>query len=669
MFIPFRLFLRLTILMAATQGGFSSAIAQDTTPSSDFKTLASAANAARDGNNSEQAIRNYREALKLQPDWQEGLWNLGSLEYERDHYADAIAPLRRLTELAPRAAPAWTFLGLCEFETKDYASARQHLDRGQQLGGGGDEEILRVAKYHLALLMIRDGDFDDATTMLQGLATSNQPNAQIKTALGLAALRVPLLPQEIDSSRDALLEESGDAAAQLARGETATAVNTYAALTRKYPGVPYLHRAYGQALLVAGSYKDAAAQSREEIALSPEAAAAHGLLARSLEAAGEPEQAREEFAASTKLLPKEISERQRVARFYANGEVASGGGASGGTENAELWNAAMSAYSTQRYAEAIAALKRWVERTPNRGTAWAVMGLAEFELKDYDNALIHLQRGQQLGLNGNFESVQLARYKLATLMLQKRQFEHAQDLLMSVAGHGPLAGEVRFALGMSLLRIGAWPGQVEISKKPLVAGAGEIGELLKDSKYDQVFTKCEALIRQHPETPFVHYIYGTGLANFSRYEQAAEQFREEIKINPETELPLLQLASIALKEHRVQEALLFAQRAVKVAPASAESHYLLGRASLEMGNDQQAIAELESAKTLAPDSAQIHYNLAKAYGRANLPEKAENERLIFSSLNAKVENQRSTQGSQSYGAHNTNDSGFSPVDTGRPAPQ
>ena len=89
--------------------------------------LEETAAAARDENNVVGAIQNYRQAIKLQPDWQEGLWYLGTLEYERDHYADAIPPFQRLTQLAPAAGPAWTFLGLCEYETKDYASALQHL--------------------------------------------------------------------------------------------------------------------------------------------------------------------------------------------------------------------------------------------------------------------------------------------------------------------------------------------------------------------------------------------------------------------------------------------------------------------------------------------------------------------------------------------------------------
>ncbi len=52
----------------------------------------------------------------------------------------------------------------------------------------------------------------------------------------------------------------------------------------------------------------------------------------------------------------------------------------------------------------------------------------------------------------------------------------------------------------------------------------------------------------------------------------------------------------------------------------------------------------------------MHFNLAKAYAKANLPEKAEQERADFARLNALAEQQRSQHVNQSYsGSHEQND--------------
>jgi len=160
-------------------------------------------------------------------------------------------------------------------------------------------------------------------------------------------------------------------------------------------------------------------------------------------------------------------------------------------------------------------------------------------------------------------------------------------------------------------------------------------------------------VKEFPPAPFLHYAYGTALAALSKYDEAEAQFRQELKISPESEVPYLRLASLELKKHQAAEAQTMAQRAVQLAADSGEAHYLLGRASLEMGEEEAAVRELETASKLAPGSPEVHFNLAKAYAKAKLPEKAERERAIFARLNARAEQQRSRSGMQPYsGAQN-----------------
>jgi predicted Zn-dependent protease len=637
------------IFLPTAAGTFA---AQDN-PSGNFKALATAAAEARDENNTEEALRNYRAALGLRPDWKEGWWSVGVLEYQQDGYGEAAHAFEKLTELAPDAGAAWNFLGLCEFETKDYERALRDLTRAGQLGGVEDPEIQRVTQYHLALLLTRAGRFEEAGAILRVLIGAGAVGTHIDTALGLAVLRVPLLPEESDPSRDSVLQEVGSAAALEAGGKDEAALESFAEVVQKYPDAPHLRMVYGAELFKAGKTAEALQQVDAEISRWPRDAGAHTLRAEILEAQGHRDKANAERKTAAQLQTANSDWLIAQYRGAAGNRAAKiGAVGSGGNLNSSLFERAMNSYSAHKYDETINELKPWLEDHPNEGTAWAVMGLAEFELKDYDNALIHLQRGQALGLKGSAESVQLARYRLAVLLNQRGKFENAEALLFSVAGSGPLAAQVREALGLSMLRMAILPEEVDAARKPLVNGAGEIAELLKDSLYDQAFPKFEALLAKYPAAPFLHYAYGTALATFSRYDDAAKQFQREIVISPDSALPQIELAAVALKQRRADEALAPAQSAVKLAPESGEAHYVLGRAYLELGQNQQAIAELETAVKLSPESAQIHFNLAKAYAKADLPEKAEQERAIFTQLNAAVEEQRSHSGSQSYGAHN-----------------
>jgi tetratricopeptide (TPR) repeat protein len=591
---------------------------------SSFDDASKAASAAREAGHADDAIENYRRALAIRPDWQEGWFYLGTLQYDADRYADAIPAFQKLTQLAPAIGPAWNFLGLCEFEIKDYANALLHLEKGQNLGAGGDPEIARVSKYHLALLLNRSGDFDRATAMLLSAFGAGQFPSQAKSALGLALLHAPVLPDELDPSQDALLRAAGEIAALLAVGDSPKALEAFPQILRDYPGVPYLHGAYAQVLAAAGKNKEALEQQREESRVAE------------------------------KLAPGKTQRNEQMVQLYAR-HSAEINNTNNEPDADKLWNQAMADYSSARYPDAVAALKTWIERRPaerkmNDGTAWAVMGLSEFALKDYDNALIHLQRGQDLGLGGSPESVRLARYHLGILLNRSGQYESTARLLSPEVNSGSLAAEIQFALGLSLLRMPLLPEQIPSPQYALVQSAGEIAILLQDSKYSQAFPKLQVLLKEHPSTPFLHYAYGLALASLSQYDEAAPQLREESRISHNSELPYILLASVALRKHNAADALSPAEEAVKLAPNSAKAHYMLGRAYLELGQEEKSLQELEAANNINPGSPEVHFNLAKAYAKAKQPQKAEEERAIFARLNAQAEQQRSQTTNQSYGA-------------------
>jgi tetratricopeptide (TPR) repeat protein len=726
-----------------------SSASQQNAGTAAFEAVAKSATAAREAGHADEAIQGYRRAVEINPRWEEGWWYLGTLLYDADRYSEAIPALQKLVELVPNAGPAWNFLGLCEFETRNYADSLEHLQKGLALGDGDDPEIGRVSKYHLALLLIRGGEFDQAVTLLASTLGENEVAPQIKSALALAMLHVPLLPKEIDPSHDALIYAAGEPAAAIAQNNSAKALTAFPSLLKDYPNTPYLHYAYGKALASAGRDEEALKQQREEarvspgsalpwieisqlelrlkhpqqalhaaeeaVQLAPNSPASYRMLGNVLQILGRKEKAAEELALAEKLAPEKRQPEERIALLYSNhseakskrnvqavSRTASDSGSVSFEELSKLaataqaagdidqaiqnyqralqlrpewddgrWSLAMLHYSAGHYSEAISELKISVERQPNVGTAWAVMGLGEFETKDYKNALIHLQRGEQLGFGGSPEAVGLARYHLAVLENRNGQFESAIETLLPGTRSGTVAKEIQIALGMALLRMPLLPDQVEPSKSTLVQSAGEIAALLQNSKYDQAYPKFQALLKQYPSVPFLHYAYGTALAALSQFDEAEIQLRAELQFSPASELPYVSLASVSLKRHRAAEALAFAQRAAQLAPDSAESHYVLGRAYLELAQSELAVPEFERASKLAPGSPEVHFNLAKAYAKAKLPEKAEQERAIFARLNALAEQRRSRSGNQAYsGSHDAVELDPARVETqNAPAPQ
>lgn len=617
---------RLAVLAAAILVWTAASLAQDTTPpnaaNESFTSLVQSANAARDSGNTTEAVRNYARAVALRPDWAEGWWDLGALQYETNQYAGAVTSLRKLVALAPNSAAGWSILGLSEFETKDYANALASLQKARKLGGISDPDIAHVSSYHLAMLLIRHGDFEQATSLMRSDFGASPP-PQVKILFGLALLRVPLLPSEVDPSQDALIQSAGDAAT------TPDPLSALTALAQQYPKTPWLHYAYGIALASAGQLQTALNQQKLEAALSPSSPLPLIEISRLELRLGHKQQAASESSKARRLASSAPARDPRMIALYAMH-----GASTPAPEGAAQWQTAMQYYSEGRYALAIAALKIWVDQNPSDGTAWAVMGLSEFALRDYDNARIHLQRGINLGIKGSPQSVALARDRLALLLIRNHQFDAASSLLKPVATQSFMADQIQLALGLALLRMPLLPADLTPQQRDLAQSAGAIIQLLFTSRYAQAFAAFQKLIAQHPNTPWLHYAYGDALDSLSQYNDAKTQMRAEMELSPHSPLPWIRIAAISVRQHLPADALDAAQTAVHMAPDSAEARFQLGRAWLESGDPQKAITELNKANSIRPDSPEIHFILARAYSKAGLPQKAAAERATFLQLQA-----------------------------------
>jgi tetratricopeptide (TPR) repeat protein len=562
------------------------------------------------------------------------------------------------TSSAPNLGIAWSLLGLSEYETGNYDHALAHLEQAQSLGVQ-DDEIARVSSYHLGILWVRAGEFERASNLLLATFGSGIVSPQAKIALGLALLRVPLLPEQLDPSREALVLAAGEAAVN--------EPGRFPALLQAYPDLPYLHYAYGLSLAKAGKNKEALEQlraeaklsplsfivwidlsrlelrqgavseslqaAREAVRLAPYSKSAHDVLAQALEAAGKKQQAAVERKFVAPASASHPAPEQRIVLFYANANP--GAKAAVPPEaNLERWNQALLEFTQGRYSPAAADFKASLAVTPDNANGWALLGICEYELKDFDNALIHLDRSAKLGISAKPEYLYLARYTYGVLLVHAGQFEQAAEVLATATkAEGPLATKVEYALGLALLRRAEFPDATPAPLSALVTAAGHIAHLLEESNYGEAFPQFKLLLQKYPAEPFLHYAYGTALIAMSEFDQAAAQMQAEAAISPRSELPCLRLASIALRQHNDSATIKWSQRALALAPDSVDAHYLLGRASLEAADLPTAMRELEIASKLSPASPEIHFNLAKAYARAKMPEKAQRERDIFSALN------------------------------------
>lgn len=299
---------------------------------------------------------------------------------------------------------------------------------------------------------------------------------------------------------------------------------------------------------------------------------------------------------------------------------------------AEGWqNEGMLLADRREFARAEVAFRKLSSLEPKGGLGWAMLGLCEYEQGRYDDAYRHIQRGRSLGV-GNADLDHVAAYHAALIMIEKGEFEIARHLLVQVARSGVDDQDLTTALGLAALRIAAKPERLEPQQKSLTSRVGQAELEGAHNKVSEVIAAYEALLREQPRAPRLHYAFGNFLIDTEHYDRALEEMRKELALNPKDVMPLLQTAMTYIKLNNPARGIPFAEKAVRLAPQLFVAHYALGWALYKAGQNGRAITELEQAVQLAPDSPQAHYSLSEAYMRAHRKNDAYREREKFAQL-------------------------------------
>jgi tetratricopeptide (TPR) repeat protein len=218
-----------------------------TSPS--FESLSKKAGALREAGKLPEAVAAYEDALRVRPTWVEGRWYVGTLNYELEKPTPARAAFLKVIAAQPDNAGAWAFAGLCEFQLKNYEPALGDLMKARELHIGSNKELGTVARYHAAILLSRFQQFEMSQKVLSEFTAEGNDNPKIIEALGLATLRIPLLPDELQPDRREQVLLAGQGTYYLYVHAMAAARKSLEELVRRYPDTPNTHYALGVMLL------------------------------------------------------------------------------------------------------------------------------------------------------------------------------------------------------------------------------------------------------------------------------------------------------------------------------------------------------------------------------------------------------------------------------------
>ena len=302
------------------------------------------------------------------------------------------------------------------------------------------------------------------------------------------------------------------------------------------------------------------------------------------------------------------------------------------------WYLGTGLYELHRYQQALDAFQHLSRIDVKDGSSRALMGLCEFQLQHYPEALKHLFRAEQLGMGPNQEMVMTVNYHIVILLNLSGQFEWARDRLAPFSWLADVSDPIIEAVGINTLRMQILPADIPADKKDLIMKAGRASwEPSLAGHPEQSIQTFLELIAQYPKEPNLHYAFGVRLLD-SDPEGALREFQKELEVNPSQVVARVQMVFLMLKRGDSEEALPLAREAIKLEPDYFLAHNALGRTLLAGGQTAAAIQELQTAVRLEPESPENHFDLAEAYRAAGRKAEAAKEQAEFQRIKKLREN-------------------------------
>ena len=298
-------------------------------------------------------------------------------------------------------------------------------------------------------------------------------------------------------------------------------------------------------------------------------------------------------------------------------------------------------FSQRKYRDASRVLEKAIKLNPRLPQAHFMLGLASYQLYEPERAARAFSAA--LGLNPGDKNALLY---LGKTQMQIRDYRNAAGTFEKLAQSKSPDPDVLYNLSLSYMklmlesvnRLGAAAPQ-SYQFRLLLAQDAES----RNFREEAIEKYKEALALKGSADPAgVHYALGILYARTGKYDEAAAEFREELKINANDSLSLWRLGELALLADPKQ-ALVYLERAVALTPEFPQASLAYGRALSRQGDHAKAIEQFQNVVKLAPEEHTVHYHLFKAYRQLGRAAEARQEIARFQEMaRKKSENMQQT---------------------------
>jgi tetratricopeptide (TPR) repeat protein len=284
-------------------------------------------------------------------------------------------------------------------------------------------------------------------------------------------------------------------------------------------------------------------------------------------------------------------------------------------------------YEAQKFQLASDAFGRLTQLAPQNSLGFALLGMCEYELGDWSNASLHLNKALvQGGLPQSIANGAMYEYALV-LMRQKNRNGAliALRLLQHTAPDFPNLVPAFGSAELGMDQIPA-PGTADAEAVSLDGQAAIAVLQLKPQDAERLYRQ---VIQEHPQLPFAHLCLALFLENLGRHAEAEDQLKAEVAANQASPDAWIWLARFALARRDSELTRKYASEAKKRAPNDGLPYLLSGKSYVIDQRWNKALDDLQKAEALSPDSYEVHYALVTVYGALHDEQAADSERKLF----------------------------------------
>jgi tetratricopeptide (TPR) repeat protein len=561
----------------------------------------------RAGADSQAIIAEFREAIRLRPDFADAQNNLGLVLAQANEDEAAIAAFREAIRLAPTWADAHANLGATLVAT-DPISAMQELEKAIQL----DPSSVK-AQYNLALAYgaSAENGVNKEIEQLRKVIAAAPDFARAYVALGRALLESGNVSGAIDPLQQAVrLDPSlGEAHYQLGLALSRAG--------RKADAMPELQKgreivasdertqnfaldvSEGRAALDRGEADQAIAKFRRALSIQPASGVANRLLGMALAKQGDSKGSVVAFRKALEIDPEDSVSKHNLERLLKSAEP---------VDNVRQMEISEGYIREAKFQQAESLLNDYVSERPNSSWGWYALGYSQFGQKkiglsiqslakslqlNVKNAEAHKILGRDLMIIGRFDAARIEFEEGIRLSPQSAELYYDLGKLLSIDDNWePAKREFENAVRLDPSYVEAWDA-LGFATESLGDDSGAVAD------YDKAIRLNEA---RKGRFASAHVNLSAFYNRSGMPEKALEYAKAALELNPQNDRAWFQMAKAQERRGELQAAVDSANHAVQLNSRASSYYYVLATLYRRLGRTDESARALEQFTRLDRES-------------------------------------------------------------------